>query len=217
MYPGILGTWSDPFQEVLPAVNVVFGPGSALHGLQDCWEAPVRQSRTQTFSPQSQWGIRTEHRFRWGIGFRVGNKCVLFGKPAGSWAFHQLQSAGKVMMGLKRLLCRRLVMSSTKCSIKIRDFSGISGNGSVARRRNTLLCRHGGSGLVETFRSVIKSCLLWAGQARSVLSVLFCGGHSSSNFRGLVGCYFSFCLSGIASTLISFCTQTNWKPLDALM
>lgn len=37
--------------------------------------------------------------------------------------------------GVKRLLCRRLVMNSTK----IRIFSGISGNGSVAQKVNTVL------------------------------------------------------------------------------
>lgn len=45
--------------------------------------------------------------------------------------------------GFKRLLCRRLVLNSTKCSPKIRDFSGISGNGSVAQKVSTLFCRHG--------------------------------------------------------------------------
>lgn len=34
MSPGILGTLSDPFQEVLPAADVFFGLGSALHGLE---------------------------------------------------------------------------------------------------------------------------------------------------------------------------------------
>lgn len=54
MYPGVLGTLSDPLQEVLPALNVFLGLGSALEELQGPWEAPAGQSRAQIFSPQSQ-------------------------------------------------------------------------------------------------------------------------------------------------------------------
>lgn len=173
MYPGILGPLSDPLQEVLPALNVFLGLGSALDELEDPQEAAVGQSRTQPLSPQSQRGIRTKGRFRWGAGIRVGNKRVLSGKPAGSCSQQERWWWTK----------RAPLWTALKAPPKLRISVGFLGM-ALSHEGWTLFCRQAEIGLVETFRSVIKSCLLQAEQARSVLSVLFCGEEQQQQFQG---------------------------------
>lgn len=62
------------------------------------WKVPVRQSRAQIFSPQSQRGVRTKPK---GSGEGICGICVLFGQTAGSWAFPESQPAGKLMRDWK--------------------------------------------------------------------------------------------------------------------
>lgn len=129
---------------------------------------------------------------------------------AGSWVFHQLQAAGKMVMELKCSFAWGWWWIALNAPPKLGFSVGFLG----VQKVHTLFCRHGGSGLVEIFGSVIKSSLLWAQQARSVWSVLFCGENSSSNFTLL---FLIFAFLELQALCFLFCTQTNRKPLDPLM
>lgn len=113
----IWGPLSAPLQEVLPAGNVFFGLSSALLGL----EAPVRQSSTQIFSPQSQGGIRATASFRWGTAILesvLGTGVFCLDKQQGA-EFPSAAGSRKGGGGVKRLLCRRLVMKAPKSGFSV--------------------------------------------------------------------------------------------------
>lgn len=162
----------------------------------------------------------------WRSVLKTSASCL---ERAGSWVFRQLRSQQEGWWWAKRIPLKELVRHTLMDRITSKrssDFSGISGNGSVTWRVNTLFCRHGKSILKEASLKAVSvsragevsvKCPIVVRTAASVSWVWYVVIFNFA-FLELQPLCFLFLLKQIRSLLMHWCNvpevcQWIWKSL----